>query len=326
MVVLKKPWLLLSAEAAHHWAPRLLPFVSNWPSSVKTEWRPLNWKGLYFRNRLGLAGGVDKDARSVRDWWKLGVGFIEVGTVTPLPQDSNPGTVVGRDLKLKALWNKLGFPSEGSEKVLARLNDLKRPYKTPIFVNVGKNRTTPNEKAVADYVAVMDKFEEAADAFVINISSPNTSGLRDLLKPESLKPLLSEIRMKTKKPCLLKLSPDTEDADLIAALETAIGCGMNGFILTNTTIERRPEMAFSKEGGVSGLPLAQRSKNVLHAVVKQLGERKKDVLVISVGGVMTSEDVEERLNMGADLVQIYSALIFEGPLFFRRVAKKVGHE
>lgn len=324
MVVLKKPWLLVSAEAAHRWAPCLLPIVARWPSSIDPKWRSLEWRGLHFRNRLGLAGGVDKDAVNVEDWWKLGVGFIEIGTVTPVEQKSNPGKVVARNLKLRALWNKLGFPSEGAEKVLRRLNELRKPYRTPLFVNVGKNRTTPNEEAVEDYLDVIGTFEDAADAFVINLSSPNTVGLRDLLKPESLQPLLSELRLKTKKPCLLKLSPDTEDGDLLIAIDTAIHSGMNGFILTNTTLERSPEMTFSHEGGVSGQPLAPRSKSVLQKVVSHLGPRRKDFLVISVGGVMSPEDVEERLQLGADLVQIYTALIFEGPLFFRHVARKIG--
>ncbi len=324
MVVLKKPWLLVSAEAAHKWAPWLLPFVALWPSSTDPKWRPLEWSGLQFRNRLGLAGGVDKDAVCVQDWWNLGVGFIEIGTVTPVAQEPNPGTVVGRNVKLKALWNKLGFPSEGSEKVLSRVSELKRPYQTPLFVNVGKNRSTPNEEAVEDYLDVIGTFESVADAFVINLSSPNTSGLRDLLKPEKLQPLLSELRLKTKKPCLLKLSPDTEDNDLLIVVDTAIHSGMNGFILTNTTLQRSPEMTFSSEGGVSGSPLAERSKLVLQKVISHLGSRKKDFLVISVGGVMTPTDVEERLQLGADLVQVYSALIFEGPLFFRKVAKRLG--
>lgn len=347
---LKRPWLWLPAPAAHALSPYFLRAHGAAFSPVTYEWRPRVWRGLRFANPLGLAGGVDKDATTVRGWWTLGAGFIEIGTVTPLPQGPNPGRIMGRDLAQNALWNKMGFPSRGAEAVAAQLEKLPRPYHTPVFINIGKNRVTANENAAQDYITCLERLYRHADAFVINISSPNTKGLRDLLKPENLHAFLAPIRSARDRiaatavataraaggagssatsgpgtvphatPLLLKLSPDIDDTDLNSALDVSHELGIDGYIVSNTTLHREPQSPFPAEGGVSGAPLARLSKAMLCKTLFRLGARREGKLVVSAGGVMSAADVRERLDMGADLVQVYSALIFSGPRFFRDVA------
>jgi dihydroorotate dehydrogenase len=282
---------------------------------------------LRFENRLGLAGGIDKNASLIEDWWTFGPGFVEVGTVTPKPQGPNPGKILARDNASLALWNRMGFPGGGAWTVRENLRDLPRSYPTPVFVNIGKNRTTPNEDAVRDYAECIDVLADLADVFVVNISSPNTAGLRELLEPTNLRRFLGGVLAARNKsnspetPVLLKLSPDITNEQLRTIIETAKGLGVDGFIATNTTLAREPGSPFPPEGGVSGKPLAAQSKAVLKSLIEILGPNRGDTLVVSTGGIMSPEDVFERLDLGADLVQVYSALIFEGPRFFRSVAR-----
>ncbi|MGZ6479774.1 MAG: quinone-dependent dihydroorotate dehydrogenase [Bdellovibrionales bacterium] len=289
------------------------------------QWSPLDWRGIHFPNRLGIAGGVDKNAENIKAWWSLGAGFVEAGTITPLPQKGNTPPVLDRDVDNYALWNRLGFPSEGVRKVRKRLEDIKRPFGAPVFANIGKNATTPLDQAHSDYIHLLVELKGLVDAFVINISSPNTKGLRELLKPERLRDFLGPIMDSLPadhEPVLLKLSPDLEDDELERVLSISVDLGIDGWILTNTSQGLREGLNFPKEGGVSGKPLANLSKEFLQKSLRLLGAKRKDKLVVSVGGVMSPEDVQERLDLGADLVQVYSALIFEGPWFFRKVANK----
>lgn len=353
-----KPWLYLPSKWAHELSPFFLPLISlKYPNSVP-EWNAKSWQGLKFHNPMGIAGGVDKNGDLLPSWIRLGSGFIEIGTVTPEPQSPNPGKIMDRNIAEQAIWNKMGFPSIGAkavhEKVQKHLQWC-RQSQVPLFINIGKNRTTPNELASQDYIELMDVFADQADAFVVNISSPNTSGLRDLLKPLNLQNFLKPICDKRNQlrppisnstsassvpqfsdsipqtqapspmkqtPILLKLSPDMEDESLYSALDTAAACGVNGFILTNTTLDRPPGIHFPTEGGMSGKPLSEKSKQILNKTLRHLGNDKKDLLIVSAGGIMTPNDVLERLNLGADLVQIYSALIYHGPSIFRDTARK----
>lgn len=317
-----RPWLLLPAHWAHDLGPVALKLYGALVERPTPAWRSFMWKGLVFKNRLGLAGGVDKDAEAVAGWWSLGCGFIEVGTVTPRPQNPNEGRVVGRDLGSRSLWNRMGFPSAGMDDVAANLRALK-PYRTPVFVNLGKNRETPNENAGADYLLCLRAFRGLADAFVINVSSPNTKGLRELQDPKALENLLLPLwfeAQKTGTPLLVKLSPDMDETAFDAAVETVARVGLDGIVLTNTTLSRFEGSPYPPEGGVSGAPLAERSKNALKRALKVLGTRREGKLIVSVGGIMEPKDVFERLEMGADLVQVYSAVVLEGPGFFRDVA------
>lgn len=323
-----KPWLWLPAGLAHSLSPWALHLYGQLQEPQTLTWSPFTWRGLEFNNRLGLAGGADKDATGVEAWWTFGPGFVEIGTITPQPQPGNSGKRIGRDVKNGAIWNRLGFPSKGVEYVAARLKKLYQPRFTPIFANVGKNATTPLERAQDDYLICMRKLRGMVDAFIINVSSPNTAGLRDLLKPVNLEPFLSSIVQENQQykqgqwttPVLLKVSPDMSEDDLAVMLDTSLKCGIDGWILTNSSVELRDGLKFPKEGGVSGQPLSATAKRFLAQTVAHLGDRKGDRMLISVGGVMCSEDVFERLSMGADLVQVYSALILHGPHFFRDVA------
>lgn len=330
-----RPWLWLPPRIAHDLGLYGLKIISRLPAGAEAQenfkWSPLQLTPtLHFANRLGIAGGVDKDARSVLDWQRLGCGFMEVGTVTPLPQSPNPGKIMDRDLKTCALWNKMGFPSAGAAQVLKNIEAIKKTgnLKIPLFINLGKNRTTPNEDAHHDYIKLMTHFQTVADAFVVNISSPNTTGLRDLAKAESFQPFLKALvshhqNLKQRPPLLLKLSPDLAVADLSETLRICLNYGIDGFILTNTTTTRDLTPFFPTEGGVSGAPLKKLSLKALETASKICAAEKSKKIIISTGGVMTAADVFERIERGADLVQVYSTLIFEGPLFFRKVARFV---
>lgn len=301
----------------------MLRLLGSMSSPAVPVWDSFLWKGLVFKNRLGIAGGVDKNAETLPAWWALGCGFIEVGTVTPLPQEPNPGSIIDRDLRTSSLWNKMGFPSAGAKEVLANLR-AEAPYRTPVFVNIGKNRTTSNDDAIKDYESLIDTFAEDCDAYVVNISSPNTQGLRDLQNREALQTLLKPLVERAshyRKPLLVKLSPDMSEEAFAAAITAAADCGVDGFVLTNTTLDRTTDSKFPKEGGVSGAPLRQKSLKFLKLAQTTLGPRRKDFLLISVGGVLAPQDVFERIQAGADLVQVYSALIFSGPQFFKQVAE-----
>lgn len=315
-----KPWLLLPPQWAHDLGPFGLKLFSLFKSAPTPVWQSLQWRNLHFKNPLGLAGGVDKNAESLNEWWNLGVGFAEIGTVTPKPQKPNPGKIMDRDLPRKALWNKMGFPSEGMDEVFHNLQAYDMPRPTPVFVNIGKNRDTSNEDAVNDYLSVIRKLKPLADVFVVNISSPNTKGLRDLQNKNALRDLLIPILQEANRPVLLKLSPDLDEDQLQEALEVSIETGVDGFVLTNTTLARPDGIPFPPEGGLSGAPLKKASTETLRKTLQILGDRRAGKLIVSAGGIMTPEDVFERLQMGADLVEIYSALIFEGPGFFHRVA------
>jgi len=272
---------------------------------------------------MGIAGGVDKDAENILSWQKLGAGFVEVGTVTPQPQSPNPGKIMDRNNKQQALWNKMGFPSKGLNYALEKIKSSLNQCSTPLFANIGKNRNTPNESAHEDYIQCIQKLESYVDAFVINISSPNTSSLRELLEPENLKNFLSPIAQSTKTPLLLKISPDISDCELEQILNTSLELNVSGWILTNTTTKDHQNYGFPNDGGLSGKPLAKPSIELLKKTIKLLGPQKKERLIISAGGIITANDVQERLKLGADLIQTYSGLVFEGPHFFKNTLKEV---
>ena len=321
-----KPWLWLPATVSHSLAPpaiNLLGALS--AASQPPRWMPLKWRSLYFPNPVGISGGVDKNARNISAWWKLGVGFIEVGTVTPQPQSPNPGRIIQRITKERSLWNKMGFPNDGAESVRNRIIALKE-RETPLFLNLGKNRTTPNENAIDDYIQLIESFTGLVEGFVINISSPNTKGLRDLFDPTVLSPFLKALRQAAgRTPLLLKLGPDQSDESTLSIIDLGLENSIDGFILTNTTTARPSEVAFlPKEGGLSGAHLKSRSEAVLSLVSRHITKQNldQDPLVISAGGVSEFQDIVKRRELGAHLVQIYSAIVFEGPYLFKTLARK----
>ncbi len=321
-----RPWLWLSPLRAHDLSQYLLPPLAALTPSVEKKVLPLDWKGIHFENPLGIAGGVDKNGHCLSAWKKLGAGFLEVGTVTPEPQKANPGVILMRDTPHKSLWNKMGFPNGGAKALAAQLKKLKKES-TPLFINVGKNRWTENDQAHLDYISCIKTLSPFADAFVINVSSPNTKGLRDLLAEKELEKFLIQIRegaslaLKSK-PLLLKLSPDMGEEALRAALAVS-SPWVQGWILTNTTRERWPGCPFPEnEGGVSGEPLRSLSQKALTiAALYKIKDPEK--LIVSVGGISSGSEVMARLHAGADLVQFYSALVFTGPSFFRKTIKEL---
>lgn len=320
-----KPWLLLPPQWAHDLGPWALPFLALFADPKTHSWQGRNWRGLHFRNPTGLAGGADKNGESLLPWQKFGVGFIEVGTVTPLAQKANQGKIIDRSISEQAVWNKMGFPNKGAQALRQKLLSIKPHLQVPLFVNIGKNRQTPNNQASQDYISCLQTLADVADVFVINISSPNTQDLRELLKKENLQPFLESIlekhhRICPKTPLLLKLSPDMESASLFEALDISLQLQIDGWILTNTTLSRSPNLTFPTEGGVSGRPLKSRSLENLYLSTNYLKAKKQDQLLISTGGIESYDDVRQRLDAGADLVQLYSALVFHGPFLFQEIA------
>jgi len=314
------------AEWAHDWAPVGIRFWAELFPCVNRIWKPFEWKGLHFDNRLGLAGGADKNADLLLPWHQLGFGFIEVGTVTPRPQGPNPGQILGRDWEQQLLWNRMGFPGEGAHYVRARLATFQRPPGFPVFVNIGKNRTTPNEQSIDDYVLCCKELAPQSDAVVINVSSPNTSRLRDLQEKGFLKKLVQAVAANSgQKPVLVKFSPDEDAKSLKESLEASLEAGAQGFVLTNTTLSRPPHSRFPDVGGLSGAFLASKSKVALRIATESFSHLpvSQRPLLISAGGILSADDIKERLDLGADLVQVYSAMVFKGPGFPNQIARQM---
>ena len=273
--------------------------------------------GLRFRNPVGLAAGFDKNGVALPFWRALGVGFVEFGTVTPRPQGGNDRPRMWRFSGPQALGNRMGFPNEGAAAVAARLARAKRPGDV-VGINLGKNKDTPNEDAASDYVAALEATREVADYWVVNVSSPNTPGLRELQTAQYLADLLGRVREAAGNvPLFVKLSPDLDDAGLCDAASAFRASGCNGLVATNTTLAR-PDTIPEFEGGLSGRPLAERSREVLRKLRELVGP---DAPIISVGGIDSAAEAQARLDAGADLVQIYSALVFDGPGLPARIAR-----
>lgn len=319
--------MFLPAGWAHSLSPLALKIYSRIYASEPKLWKSFSWRHIHFPNPLGTAGGVDKNALYIKDWWLLGAGFLEVGTVSPLAQEANPPPILNRSLKHLSLWNNMGFPNNGMDFVRQSLSRLSEK-KTPIFVNIGKNRQTPLSTAVQDYEKSISALHTFADVFVINISSPNTKDLRKIFSQQELSRFLKSLKdlilsVNPKIPLILKLSPDEDEENIIRIIEQSIESEIDGWCICNSTRERSIPHLFPKEGGVSGQLLAKSSLSLLKTVSSYLKDNGvEDKLIISCGGVLTFADVLERLNAGAQLVQVYSALVFKGPGFFQSVFKE----
>lgn len=281
--------------------------------------------GLDFPNPLGLAAGLDKDARAVPVWQRLGFGFIEVGTVTALPQPGNPKPRLFRLPADRAIVNRMGFNNAGAEAMELRLTRLRARgvLQVPLGVNLGKSKVTPAEQAAEDYRASFERLGELADYLVVNISSPNTPGLRDLQTEAEVRRIVDAIqgpnqRLARPRPLLLKLAPDLDDVDAVACARAALESGCAGLVLTNTTIRFRglTSPAEGLSGGLSGEPLFRRSTALLKRVRQALGPRP---LIVGVGGIMDPEGARAKLDAGADLIQVYTGLIYGGPGLPRRI-------
>ncbi len=350
----------LEAETAHALTLHALRFAGAFSPlhrilarSFDAPPKPVTAFGLTFKNPVGLAAGYDKDGLALRGLAALGFGHIEIGTVTPLPQAGNPRPRVFRLAEDEAVINRMGFPSRGAAFVQRRLGSkpteslfervtglsiraasaqgrLQRPKRDFILgVNLGRNKATPNEEAVFDYLSLLQNFAPLADYLTINVSSPNTEGLRRLQGREALNGLLTQLdlqrKLEEKKwekslPLLVKLSPDLTDDELDDALEVMIQTKMDGVIATNTTLGREGARSALKgeTGGLSGSPLRVQSEAMLGKIVKRLGGK---IPVVSVGGIMSPEDAKRRLDMGAALIQVYTGLVYRGPGLVKEIVQ-----
>jgi dihydroorotate dehydrogenase len=275
--------------------------------------------GREFPNPVGLAAGFDKDAVAVRALPALGFGFVEVGTVTPLPQPGNPRPRLFRHPAEHSLQNALGFNNGGMEAMRRRLARL-HPFVLPLGVNLGKNKATPPERALDDYETLIRGLHDLCDYLVVNLSSPNTPGLRDLQNEAFVRSLLGLAAEITRKPVLVKISPDLTPEQAVALSETAVEAGAAGIIATNTTVDYSLIPAAQDFGGISGQVLREKSFRILEAVAKALFGR---TVLISVGGIDSGAEAYRRLRAGASLVQIYTALIYEGPSLPRRINEEL---
>ena len=264
---------------------------------------------LEFKNPVGVAAGFDKHATMVYGWPALGFGWGEIGAVTPKPQPGNEKPRAWRHIEYEAVQNAYGFNNEGVEVIKKRLKKI-YPFILPIGANIGKNKTTPEERAVEDYKILVNELKDVVDFFVVNVSSPNTPGLRDLLNAEFISSLFGELKNLTDKPILIKFSPDMEDELIINLANYSVLAGADGIIVTNTTVNYDLVNSEIKRGGISGKPLAKRSYEVLRIVA---GEVFGKVPIISVGGIDSAEEAYKRIKAGASLLQVYTAIIYKGP-------------
>ncbi|MBP3944432.1 quinone-dependent dihydroorotate dehydrogenase [Sphingobacteriaceae bacterium WQ 2009] len=337
MYKLVKPlFFSMQPEKAHHFVTGSLKnFTKIWGSkqllsSLYTVEHPSLARevfGLKFKNPVGLAAGFDKNAEYIEDMANLGFGFIEIGTVTPRPQPGNDQPRMFRLVPDSALINRMGFNNQGADVAAGRLKHLKNRGQLIIGGNIGKNKITPNEEAVNDYIYCFNALFDYVDYFVVNVSSPNTPGLRDLQEKEPLKRILNTLQTLNEKkvapkPILLKIAPDLTDSQLDDIVEIVQETHIAGVIATNTTLSRadlKSAPALVQEmGGVSGKPLTKRSTEVIRYLSQK---SNRSFPIIGVGGIHSAEDALEKLAAGASLIQVYTGFIYEGPALVADICK-----
>jgi dihydroorotate dehydrogenase len=324
--VLRSLFFLLSPEKAHYTTMRLFKMASKFPF-VRTSFQfadnPVSVDGLSFKNKVGLAAGFDKDGKFLNELYTLNFGFIEVGTVTPKPQSGNPQPRLFRLTKDRAIINRMGFNNEGLKSLRKRLETFRKTHPNcdmQIGVNIGKNKTTPNENAVDDYVKCYDELYHLADFFIVNVSSPNTPNLRELQNKAELKKIISallDIR-KTKenwKPLYLKIAPDLTYDTLDEIVELQKEIAFEGIVATNTSIDRTLLKNSNKklvieigDGGISGAPIL----GISNSFVKHI-RSKSEMTIIGVGGIEDATSGQSKLDAGANLIEIYTGFIYTVP-------------
>lgn len=287
--------------------------------------------GLKFKNPVGLAAGFDKDARLYNEFSNFGFGFVEIGTLTPKPQKGNPKKRLFRLLEDEAIINRMGFNNKG---VFEAVEHLKQKHRVLIGGNIGKNKLTPNENAIKDYLICFEALFEHVDYFVVNVSSPNTPGLRELQDKEPLTNLLNKLKRQNgkfakklqqkEKPILLKIAPDLTDEQLLDIIDITETTGIEGIIATNTTISRKDLKSHliltEEKGGLSGKPLRERSTEVIRFLAEK---SNKSFPIIGVGGIHSPEDALEKLDAGADLIQLYTGFVYEGPVLIKKINQAI---
>ena len=320
----------LPAESAHDLSIKLLDSPLSNLVKYKPIQNPTELFGVKFVNPVGLAAGFDKNADAVKGLSKLGFGFIEVGTVTPKPQIGNPKPRLFRLPNNQAIINRMGFNNKGVDHLVTNL----KKYKPNIIIgiNIGKNKTTPNESAVDDYVHCFKKVHELADYVTINISSPNTENLRELQEVERLIKLLSELKkiqlqaeqdFKKYTPIVVKIAPDQDNESTANIAKTIKKTGMDGIICTNTTVDKnnlKKEFHQNETGGLSGKPLLSRSNEIIKTVRSAVGA---NFPIIGVGGILTDTDAMSKITAGANLVQVFTGFIYQGPQLIKSINHKL---
>ena len=325
-------------ERVHHWVFFWIRLFQNIPLLGSLQKKLFSYDkptlerevfGLKFPNPIGLAAGFDKDAIAIDALANYGFGFIEIGTITPKPQDGNQKKRLFRLKKDKAIINRMGFNNKGVEEAIKNLK--KRKSKIIIGGNIGKNKVTPNAEAVSDYLQSFKALFDSVDYFVVNVSSPNTPNLRELQEKEPLTNLLKALQEKNnskdkRKPILLKIAPDLTDEQLLDIIDIVVETKIDGVIATNTTIERKdlvePINRIEKigNGGLSGKPLTERSTEVIRFLAQK---SNKAFPIIGVGGIHSPKDAKEKLEAGADLIQVFTGFIYEGPRLVKRILKEL---
>jgi len=318
----------LPPETAHSLALNTLKFLYKFKFNKQISYKPCTVMGLYFPNPVGLAAGLDKNAEYIDCLAGLGFGFIEVGTVTPEAQPGNPKPRLFRLGKNQAIINRMGFNNHGIDRLLKNVKAAK--FKGILGINIGKNFNTPIEEAIDDYLIGLEKAYPFADYITVNISSPNTPGLRQLQQADQLDSMLKalkaaqqELASKHNKyvPLVVKIAPDLTEQEVKDIANTLLASKIDGVIATNTTLSRDnliPETHINKTGGLSGSPLSTKSTEI----IKQLNAiLKAKIPIIAVGGIMTATDAEAKLEAGASLVQIYTGLIYKGPKLIDEIKK-----
>lgn len=328
------------AEKVHYFSMNMLRFlcsISFVKKILKNKFTPKgNFSkevfGITFPNPVGLAAGFDKNAKYLNELEALGFGFVETGTVTPLPQQGNPKPRLFRLPKDKAIINRMGFNNEGAKAAAIRIKNYKLKTKNSKLIiggNIGKNKLTPNEDAWKDYEICFNELHDAVDYFVVNVSSPNTPGLRDLQQKGSLKKILTRLQEinKTKekqKPLLLKIAPDLNQNDLDDVIDLAMEIKLDGLVAANTTISRKNLITSEKEiteigaGGLSGKPLREESTRILNYIHQKT---KGSIPIISSGGIFTAQDAKEKFENGASFIQVWTGFIYEGPGIVKKILK-----
>jgi dihydroorotate dehydrogenase len=332
-----------SAEKAHHITLGLMNFAIKIPFvkfilnklyAIEDKKLERNLFGLTFKNPVGLAAGLDKNAVCLDAFAAVGFGFIEIGTVTPLAQDGNEKPRLFRLIEDKAIINRMGFNNDGMEVVKHNIQKSQiSNLKSQVIIggNIGKNKITPNENAVDDYVKCFDALYDVVDYFVVNVSSPNTPNLRALQEKEPLKQLLFTLQEKNKtkvkpKPILIKIAPDLTNEQLDDIIEIVFETKLDGIVATNTTISRDNLLTEKNKidaigvGGLSGKPLTKKSTEIIKYIVEKSHHK---IPIIAVGGIMSADDAMEKLNAGASLVQLYTGFIYEGPNLIKEINKKI---
>ena len=314
-------------ETAHHLALLSLKILNKvrilklfFPDNKDFD-NPKEYFNLKFRNMLGVAAGLDKNGDYVDELESLGFGFVELGTVTPKPQEGNQKPRVFRYLNQQSVINRLGFNNKGVNYLVSKIKNKK--YDAVIGVNIGANKKSTNDQRIEDYVFCFEKVYKYCDYVTVNISSPNTPKLRKLHHPDELEKIfkrINEIKStnKTEIPVFLKISPDEDEETILKIINIYKTLKINGLIVTNTSIDKDILEGCSHDGGISGKPLFKKSNQLL----KKIHELDKDIFLVGVGGVFTKEDYENKITLGASLVQIYTGFIFEGPAIVKKILSR----